>query len=313
MGYSQTRQDAQAAAGAFLENELRQKLVKSLEKLYPEYHYARIVPVSFELDPGAETYRYDLFDRVGDFDLVADAADDLPLSDVKRGEVINSIRQFGGGTKYTTDEVRKAQFSGIPLQQRRIDAMRMAYEERMHRTCLFGYAGTGLKGFFNHPAVDRLVVTGTATDGWFDAPSITPDQMNSLLNEGVTYQGNLTGMVETPDSLLLPYTDWRRISSTPRSSNSDTTVLEFFLKTNGTIKNVEPINELDLGKSFGNLTAKRMIYYKRDPSKLEFHISMPLSLLPPEPRNLAFIVNGESKTGGFAPYYPKSITYVDKG
>jgi hypothetical protein len=90
-------------------------------------------------------------------------------------------------------------------------------------------------------------------------------------------------------------------------------VLEFFLKTNGTIKNVEPINELDLGKSFGNLTAKRMIYYKRDPAKLEFHISLPLTLLPPEPRNLAFIVNGESKSGGFAPYYPKSITYVDKG
>jgi hypothetical protein len=120
-------------------------------------------------------------------------------------------------------------------------------------------------------------------------------------------------MVENPDTLLLPYADWRKVSTTPRSSNSDTTVLDFFLKTNGTIKNVEPINELDLGKSFGNLTAKRMVVYKRDPAKLEFHISLPLTLLPPEPRNLAFMVNGEAKSGGFTPYQPKSITYIDKG
>lgn len=307
------RNDAQAAAGAFLENELRYSLPKAYEKQYPELCYSRIIPIANDVPEGADTYKYDLWDRVGDFDLIADGSDDLPTSDVKRGEVVNNIRQFGGGFKYTTDEIRKAQMSGVSLEQRRVDAVRRAYEERAHRTALFGYPGTGLKGFFNHPAVDRLVVSGTATDGWFDAASITPDQMVALLNEGVTYQGNLSGMLEVPDTLLLPYTDYRRIVTTRLGTNSDTTVLEFFLKTNGAIKNVEPINELEPGKSFGSLTAKRMVVYKRDPEKVEFKISMPLTFLPPQPINLAFRVPAEAKFAGIAAYFPKSITYVDKG
>jgi hypothetical protein len=308
-----TRLDTQAAAGVFLQNELRHILPKVFEKEYPEYPYSRILPISNEVPEGADTYKYDLFDRVGDFDLVSDAGDDLPTSDVKRGEVVNNIRQYGGGFRYTTDEIRKAAFAKISLEQRRANATRASYEERANKVALFGQAGTGLKGFFNHPAVDKLVMTGSNSDGWFDAANITGDQMVAILNEGVTYQGNSTKMVEKPDTYLVPFSVYRKISTTRIGSNSDTTVLDFFLKTNGTIKQVEPINELDTANSFGNLSASRMVLYNRSSEKLEFHISMPLTFLPPQPINLAFKVPAEAKFAGVALYYPKSVTYVDKG
>lgn len=308
------RLDAQAAAGAFLENELRHILPKVFEKLYPEYPYSRILPISNEVPEGAETYKYDLWDRVGDFDLIADGGDDLPTSDVKRGEVVNNIRQYGGSFRYTTDEIRKAAYAKVSLEQRRASAVRAAYEERANRVALFGQPGTGLKGFFNHPAVDRLTITGSATDGWFDAANISGDQMVQILNEGITYQGTFTRMIEKPDTLLLPYSVYRKVTTTRlNNSVSDKTVLQFFLETNGIITQVEPINELDPANSFGVLSQPRMVLYKRSSEKLEFHIPMPLTFLPPQPTNLAFKVPAEAKFAGVALYYPKSVTYVDKG
>jgi hypothetical protein len=40
---------------------------------------------------------------------------------------------------------------------------------------------------------------------------------------------------------------------------------------------------------------------------------MPLKFHPPQSRNLAWSVPAEAKLAGVALYYPKSITYVDKG
>ena len=308
-----TRYDAQAAPGAFLQKELQHVLAKAYEKEYPEIIYPKILPVSFEVSEGAETYKYDLWDRVGEADFVADSGDDLPTADVKRGEVINQIRQIGTSFRYTTDEIRKAMFSGISLEQRRANAAQQAIEERHNRTALFGAPGTGLKGFFNHPAVDRLVITGNATDGWFDAASITPDQQLAILNEGITYQGNVTSQVEAADTLLMPYTDWRKITTTVRGTNNDTTVLELFLKSNPQIKRVLPVNELEPSKSGGSLTAKRMVLYKFSDEKVKYQISMSTKFLPPQPINLAFKVPAEAKSAGVMLAFPKSVTYIDKG
>lgn len=302
-----------ATPGVFLQRQLEHILPRVFEKQYAEIPYSRVLPVSNEVPEGAETYKYDIYDAVGEFDLIADYGDDLPTSDVKRGEITNTIRGFGGSFKYTTDEIRKAQFANVSLEQRRADAVREAYERRANRTALFGYTGTGIKGFFNHPVVDKIVVTGNANDGWFDSSAATPDTMLAILNEGITYQVNASKMIEKPDTMLLPYSVYRKISITPRSTTSDTTVLEYFLRTNPYITQIEPINELDPANSGGALSAPRIVIYKRDPGKLQFHVPMPLKFHPPQPKNLAFSVPAEARFAGVALYYPKSVTYVDKG
>jgi hypothetical protein len=301
-----------ASPGAFLERELEYLLPKVLETKYAEIPYAKLVPVSEEVPEGAETYKYEIYDHVGEFGLLADYADDLPTSDVLRGEIINTIRGFGGSFKYTTEELRKAQFAGVSLEQRRVESVRKAYEQLANRLALFGQAGTGMKGMFNHPVVDKVVASGSASDGWFDAASVTPDLMLEILNAGITYQINSTRQVEQPDTMLVPYSVYRKISTTPRSTVSDTTVLEYFLRTNSYIKDVMPINELDPANSGGALSKERIVIYKRSPEKLQFHVPMPLKFHAPQQRNLAYMVPAEAKFAGVALYYPKSITYVDK-
>jgi hypothetical protein len=156
------------------------------------------------------------------------------------------------------------------------------------------------------------VVTGSSNDSWFDGAGITVDGMLAILNEGCTYQVNASKQVERPDTVLLPYSVYRKVSTQRLGEGSDTTVLEYFLRTNPYITQVEPINELDPDNSGGALTKPRMVVYKRDSGKLQFHVPMPLKFHPAQPRNLAWSVPAEAKLAGVALYYPKSITYVDK-
>ncbi|MCT4368012.1 MAG: DUF2184 domain-containing protein [Synechococcaceae cyanobacterium MAG-AL2] len=308
------RTDADAyQSGAFLADQLQHLIPGVLRKPYAEIVYPRICPVSYEVDPGATSIKRTIWDRTGDFDLIGDAADDLPRSGTKVGEIVNGIRTFGGSFDYTQDELLAAKMAGVSLTTERADAVRDAYERRNNLTCLFGRGGTGLKGMLNHPAISRVAVTGNNTDAWFDDDDITPQQMLDLLNFGVTAMRANSRQVEQPNTLLMAESDHRIVSTTCRSTTDNTSVLELFLKQNPGITSVEPINELDPANSGGNLTAKRMLFYRKDPTKGKFHIPLKLTFLPPQPRNLKFIVPSMSKLGGFIPDFPLAFIYIEDG
>jgi hypothetical protein len=299
--------------GAFLADQLQHIIPGVLRKPYAEIVYPKICPVSFEVDPGATSIKRTIWDRTGNFDLISDAADDLPVSGVKVGEIVNETREFGGSFHYTQSELLSAKMAGVALTSERADAVRDAYERRNNLTCLFGRAGTGLRGMLNHPAIDRVVVTGNSSDAWFNDPNTTPQQMLDLLNFGKTQMRVNSKQVESPNTVLMGESDHRIVSTTCRSSTDNTSVLELFMKQNPDITSVEPINELDPANSGGNLTARRMLFYRKDPTKGKFHIPLPLTFLPPQPKNLKFIVPSMSKLGGFIPEYPLAFLYIEDG
>jgi hypothetical protein len=115
-----------------------------------------------------------------------------------------------------------------------------------------------------------------------------------------------------PNTMLVPYNVYRIISTTPRSSTSDTTVMEFFLRTNPMITAIEPINELEASKSGNALSKDRIITYDRSPDKLQLHVPQPLEFLPPLRQSLEFSVAAHARIGGLALYYPKSAIVLEK-
>jgi hypothetical protein len=193
--------------------------------------------------------------------------------------------------------------ANIALEQRRASAVRRAYEEKVESVAMFGESAVGLAGFFNNSTVDVI-----AADKWFTDSGTTATDMLELLNYGVSAIINASNMKEQPDTILMAYEDYNKVSTTRNSDSSDVTVLEYFLRTNPYIRNVEPINQLDAGKSA--LNTNRMVVYKRDPEKVQLHIPQPLELFPPQQRGLEFIVPAHARVGGVALYYPKSVIYV---
>ena len=290
--------------GLFLARELEQVLARTFEVQYADIKYSSVLPISTEIGQGADSFTYRIFDAQGSMKLIQDKASDLPRADVLRKEVTHQVRSLGASFAYSIQETRAAALvPGMNLEQRRANAVRRAYEEKVQDVAYFGEAAVGMDGFFNNANVDK-----TVPDKWFDTAST--DEMLELLNEAPTSIVQGSNMKESPNTLLVPYDVFRIISTTPRSSTSDTTVLEFFLRTNPFIRSVEPINELEAGKS--ELSKDRIICYDRSPEKLQLHIPRTLEFLPPVRNNLEFTVAAHARVGGVSLYYPKSVLYLEK-
>ena len=293
--------------GIFLARELETILARSFEVEYADIKYSQLIPISTEVGPGADSYTYRVFDKQGSMKIIQDKAQDLPRADVLRKEVTHNVRSLGASFAYTIQETRAAAMvPNMNLEQRRANAVRRAYEEKVQEIAYFGDVATGLKGFFNNDQVDKIV-----PDKWFTDAGITTDEMLQLLNEPATRLVEGSNMKEQPNTMLIPYEVYRIISTTPRSSTSDSTVMEFFLRTNPMITSIEPINELEADKSSGNLTKDRIVTYDRSPDKLQLHIPQPLEFLPPIRQALEFTVASHARIGGCAVYYPKSAIVME--
>lgn len=302
---SSTRQDS---TGVFLARELEQILSRTLDVEYADIKYSQILPVSTEVGPGADSFTYRIFDKQGSMKIIGDKAKDLPRADVIRREVTHPVRSLGGSFGYTVQEVRAAAMvPGVSLEQRRSNAVRRTYEETVQDIAYFGDAASGMKGFLNNDQIDKLV-----PDKWFDSNGVTTDEMLELLNEVPTRLVQNSNLKERPNTMLVPYDVYRIISTRPRSTTSDTTVMEFFLRTNPMIKSIEPINELEAAKSQGRLSKDRIITYDRNPDKLQLHIPAPLEFMPPQRYELEYVVAAHSRIGGLAYYYPKSGMVMEK-
>ena len=295
-------------AGMFLARELETILSRTFDVEYADIKYSQVLPISTEVGNAADSFTYRVFDKTGSMKVIQDRASDLPRADVMRKEVTHPVRSLGSSFAYTVQETRAAALvPGLNLEQRRANAVRRAYEEEVQSIAFFGNSASGLSGFFNSTFVD----SATASK-WFTDPGITTDEMLQLLNASPSAIVNGSNMRETPNTILLPYTAFKVISTTPRSDVSDTTVLEFFLRTNPYITSIEPINQLDALKADGGIKKDRMITYDRSPDKLQLQIAQPLEFLPPERRNLEYTVAAHARIGGVALYYPKSAYYMDR-
>lgn len=260
-------------AGLFLDRQLEYIRPQIFETEYADIKYSTILPVTSEAGPGAQTFTYRIMDATGDFKLISDAADDLPRADVSQTEKSINIRSFGGSFGYTVQELRAAQMANVALENRRAAAVRRAYEEKVESVAMFGESSVGLSGFFNNSTVDVV-----SANKWFSTSGVTADEMLSILNKGVSAIISGSKMKEQPDTILIAYEDYNTISTTRNSDSSDVTVLEYFLRTNPYIRNVEPVNQLDADNS--SLTRNRLVVYKRDPQKVQLHIPQPLELFP---------------------------------
>ncbi len=290
-------------AGLFLDRQLEYIRPQIFEVEYADIKYSTILPVTAEAGPGSQQFTYRIMDATGDFKLISDAADDLPRADVSQTEKSINIRSFGGSFGYTVQELRAAQMANVALEQRRAAAVRRAYEEKVESVAMFGEGSVSLAGFFNNATVDVI-----SANKWFSTSAVTAQEMLEILNQGVSAIISGSNMKEQPDTILMPYEDYNTVSTTRNSDSSDVTVLEYFLRTNPYIRNVEPINQLAAANS--SLAKNRLVVYKRDPQKVQLHIPQPLELFPPQQRGLEFIVPAHARVGGVALYYPKSVKYV---
>lgn len=296
-----------AAQNVFFNRELEHIAAETFDVIYAEQMIRQLVPVSHEIEPGAESYTYRQFDQVGIAKIVSDYADDMPIVSVLGKEFTSNIKTLAVGYFYTLQEIRAAAKVNRPLDAMKAKTARDAFEQAVDRIGTNGDAASGLLGFLNQPnALSYVIPNGGG--GQATWASKQPDEIVADITGITNFIFSTTKQVEKPDTLVLPTTQYDLIVSTPRSINSDTTIHDFILRTNPFLKSIVSWYKLAGAGAAGK---DRMVAYTRSPAKLRLHIPLEQQPLPPQPKNLGFKVPTEGRIGGVVAMYPYSLCYGD--
>lgn len=296
------------ADGAFFfQRQLELIKARSYDVRYAELKARMLFPVSNEGGPGITSITYRTYDMAGAAKIINAYADDLPRADVAGKETTIPVRSVGISYGYNLDEIQASQLTGAALDQRRANAARRSNEQVVNDVAFFGDAESGLPGLFSNPNIPTgaVVNPGSGTE-WVNK---TPDEILFDVNDLFADIFETTKMVEQGNTLLLPPNQWSYIMSTPRSSNSDTTIAQYLVQNSPYLNSMEdiiPVNECAAANN-PLLSTDAMVAYDRSPDKLQLEIPVELEMLPVQQKNLEFVVPGRSRLGGLNIYYPLSL------
>lgn len=300
------------ADGAFFfQRQLEHIKAKSYDVRYAELKARQLFPVSNEGGRGITSITYRTYDQAGAAKIINAYADDLPRADVAGKESTIPVRSVGISYGYNLDEIQSSQLTGAGLDQRRANAAVRSVEQTTNDVAFFGDDDSGLPGLFNNPNIPSgsVVNPGSGT-AWVNK---TPDEILFDINDLFADIFETTKMVEQGNTLLLPPAQWSYIMSTPRATNSDTTIAQYVAQNSPYLTSIDdiiPVNEC-LAANNAEITNDAMVAYDRSPEKLQLEIPVELEMLPVQQKNLEFVIPGRSRLAGLNIYYPLSLAIAE--
>lgn len=305
--FASTRLDA--ADTVFFRRELEHLMTRSFDVKLAELRARELFPVNNEAGPGDLTIVYQEYDITGSAKVISDYAADLPAADAKGRELRQPIVPVGSSFRYSLQEVQASAKTNKRLTERKMLAAKRHVEQTMDSLAAFGDASVGMKGALRRDDTSTFTLLADGTGSSKTWVTKTPEQILRDMNCIVEKIISETNDVEHPDTLIVPPSQYALIASTPRSTNSDTSILKYFLDNSPYIKNVGKWARLN--SAGGSMNTTRAMAYRRDADAIEFHIPEEFTMLPVQEENLAFKVPCYAHTGGVVVYYPKSICYAD--
>lgn len=287
---------------ALLARQLEYVKTQTYDILYSKLKSREFIPISGEVDVGAETWTYRQWDWRGMAKIVANYADDLPLVDALVKEFPQRIVDIADAYQWSIKDLRRAAKSGVPIDTKKAQAARNAIERKMDDIAAFGDTASNIPGFLNNANVPVVNLTNGAWLSTATADEIMADLFE--LEQAIIDQSE---EVHEADTLLLPTAHYGKIATTKFSTNSDFTILQWFLKNAQTIKTVGRWNKLATADG----GSPRALAYQRSPDVVELMIPLEFEQLPPEKRNLTYLVACLGRIGGVCWYRPLAAAYGD--
>lgn len=291
----------------FFARELEHIKTKAYDVEYPNLKQRDIFPVSFEADPADEYITYTMYDGVGMAQVVSDYATDFKNIELSGKQFTSRVRSLGAAYQYSIQEIRKAAKTGRALDQAKANTAKKAIMQLERDIAFYGDDVYDLKGWLNNVNIPDVTLPN---GDWLNAAT-TPDEIvadaNILANSVITNSKS----VHSADTMLLPIPYYTKLASTPRSANSDKTILAFLMENNPFIKNVDWLTELSAANSNGKLARDKAIMYARDPDTMTLEIPQDFETFDPEPVALTFKVAVHERCGGVVVTRPLSQAFTD--
>jgi hypothetical protein len=304
------RFDSAEDASVFFARELDYIKTETYDVLYPEFTAVALFPFSSEVDPGAQTVTFYAYDKSGFAKIIQNYATDLPRADVKGVPQTARIYGVGDSFGYSVDEMRASRFAGKSLDVRKGESARYAIERELNRIAWVGDAGTNLVGVLsdsNNVPLFTLSVGAGGSTKWVNK---TPVEILNDIAAMQAYTAALTKSVERPDTLAIPTDAFLYIANTPRSEQSDKSILSWVLENSPRLKEIVEAPELNADSGVTSYAQGVGFMFTKDARKFTIENPLPFFQHPIQPKGLEFEIPCEAKTAGALIYYPLSMLII---
>ncbi len=298
-----------AGEGAFLERDLELIEARVYEYKLRELKFRRLFPVSNE-GMGSDTIAYDIVRGAGIARIIANGADDLPRADTFVDRFYAVVRPVGISFGYTTQELRNAAFANKPLEAMRGAAARRGMEEKLSDLAWNGDSAFNIVGILDNPNIPQSQVAAPASgsDKSWSGGDKTPLEIIADITGAISDIVTNTNQVHRPDTLVLPVAQYEYLVKTPYSNRVPMSIMRYL---------IDPLNKVGLTTieqapelaSTGPASEDQMLLYEKTDEVLQFRIPMELRAMPPEQRNLEFLINMEAECAGLVVRYPLACSF----
>lgn len=287
----------------FYERELEHVMSLTYDIVYPDLMGRVLFPINRDVSPGAKTFTYYQYDRVGMGKIIANYGKDFPRASISKKIFTGNIREIGSSYAYSLKDLWAAKEAGLPLEVREADAAKMAVLQAENKVVFNGDSDNKLGGLLSNT---NILISNPASDGTGASAKFvdkTPTQIIRDMNNLCVKIISTTLNTEKPDTLIMPPAQLAYIASTPYSTITAVTILKWFMDSNPWIKNVEAVNEL---AGAGSASKDVMVAFKRDPRKVFMVVPQDFLQLPPQIEGAEWTIPCLASTGGLVFTYPLS-------
>lgn len=322
---SEHRGDANEAL--FVERALLYVESETYNVLFPPLEGLKYVPIDTSAPEGAKFTTYKQYTRTGIAKLVTERGMDLPTSKLFVKEFNHQFFRLGMSYEYTLDDLLAAQVAvsnggpAVNLDLEHALGAREAIDKGLDYIAGIGSAASttasglaqvvgpdvGMLGLLNQTNASTYVLAAGAGSGSTAWSGKTPDEKVADLTGIYAAMVATTYKVFTPDTILLPITQFEGANGQRMGDGSDETVISFFKK----IKPAVTVDSWQYCAGAGAAGVDRMVAYINNKRYIRHMISSMFRQMPPQYADLEFSVDCTAKTAGVVCPYPLSVSYAD--
>lgn len=268
---------------------------------YANFVGRTIVPVSSDVDPGAESVVYQSYNMIGEAKIVSHYADDLPLADLVASETNRRVVTLADAYHYSVFDMRKAIRSGMSLPEGRGMAARRALEQKLEKLIAFGSSAHNIPGLTAYPSVPVVSGGGTAWASATDAQILSDIR---LLKNSITTG---TQNIHRVTKLIVPNAIFE-ILSFKLISNTSMSILQWLRDPANFGLEVAPWEAF---ATAGGSSSTRIMAGQFERSIIRTEITEEITQEPAQWTNLAAKVPMHMRTTGVVANYPLAFAYMD--
>ena len=309
--------------GVFFQRQLEYIQAQSYDVLYPELKARMIFAMNSEGGEGINQITYRSYDKRGRAKIISGKGTDLPRADIDGKEYTIDVRTIGTSYGYSLQEIAASDVTGLQLDARKAAAATKAYEEEFNKLSFFGSAPDNIGGLFGGPAGGpwstitntQVAAPGTGTNRTWGGGNKTPDEVIKDLSIACITMVEDTLQIHKPNKILMSVAKKNYLMMTPRSLQSDRSIMSWFIEASPYINSeadIIAVNELDgvFGATPGiNGGSQGFVVMEDMSDNLRLREPLPLKSIPVQYHGLELMINMYGRFAGLEIIRPAAINF----